>query len=342
MTRNQQDRLSDELAANHGHVPVLRDRMAALLAPAVEAAGDTAVIVDGTLGAGGHTEHFLTTFPQARVIGIDRDTTSLAAASERLAPFGDRFIGVHATFDDLERAVDKPSGEIFEIAREQGIAGALYDLGVSSMQLDQLDRGFAYRADAPLDMRMDPTTGITAADVLNTYGHGDLARILKTYGDERFAGKIASAVLREREKEPFTTSARLVELLYATIPAATRRTGGHPAKRTFQALRVEVNAELESVEKSIPAITDRLRMGGRAVFMSYQSLEDKIVKSAFTSLTTSTTPPGLPMDLPGTSAKFAVVTRGAEKANEQEIEDNPRAASVRVRAIERIAERGDN
>lgn len=344
MNLEQQDRHSGDLRANHGHVPVLRERMADLLAPAVraaEAAGATPVIVDGTLGAGGHTEYFLSVFPNSRVIGIDRDRISLAEATRRLAPFADRFAGVHATFDDLETAVDKPEGAIFELARRDGITGALFDLGVSSMQLDQLDRGFAYRDDAPLDMRMDPTTGITAADILNTYSHGDLARILKTYGDERFAGKIASAVLRERDVQPFTTSARLVELLYATIPAATRRTGGHPAKRTFQALRVEVNAELELVEKSIPAITGRLRVGGRAVYMSYQSLEDKIVKSAFTSLTTSTTPPGLPMDLPGTAAKFAVVTRGAEKANQAEIDTNPRAASVRVRAIERTAERGE-
>ena len=204
------------------------------------------------------------------------------------------------------------------------------------MQLDQVERGFAYRTDAPLDMRMDPTRGKTAADILNTYSHGELARILKTYGDERFAGKIASAVLREREKEPFTSSARLVELLYATIPAATRRTGGHPAKRTFQALRVEVNAELEALENVIPVIADLLAVGGRAVFMSYQSLEDRIVKTAFADMTASKTPPGLPMDLPGTAPRFATVTRGAEKATEAEIEENPRAAPVRVRAVEKL------
>ena len=215
-------------AANHGHVPVMRDRMAELIAPAVGAAAaehGAAVIVDGTLGAGGHTEHFLTVFPEARVIGIDRDPNALREASERLADFGDRFVPAQARFDDVEEVVDSGAGEAFNLARAHGVAGALYDLGVSSMQLDQVERGFAYRTDAPLDMRMDPTQGITAADVLNTYGHGDLARILKTYGDERFAGKIASAVLRERDKEPFTTSARLVELLYDVIPAATRRTG---------------------------------------------------------------------------------------------------------------------
>lgn len=204
------------------------------------------------------------------------------------------------------------------------------------MQLDQAERGFAYAQDAPLDMRMDPSKGITAAEVLNTYSHGDLARVLKVYGDERFAGKIASAVLKEREKEPFENSARLVELLYATIPAAARRTGGHPAKRTFQALRVEVNRELEAIEQVLPVIANALSVGGRAVFMSYQSLEDRIVKRAFKELTTSKTPAGLPMDLPGTAAQFKTVTRGSEKASEEEIAENSRAASVRVRAIERL------
>ena len=321
---------------NHGHVPVMRARMAQLLAPAVEATGENAVIVDGTLGAGGHSEYFLNSFPNARIIGVDRDAASLSSASRRLTPFADRFVGVNARFDEVGRAIAQGDHEIFSIAREHGIAGALFDLGVSSMQLDQVERGFAYKTDAPLDMRMDPRQGMTAADVLNTYSHGDLARILKTYGDERFAGKIASAVIKEREKEPFTTSARLVELLYATIPAATRRTGGHPAKRTFQALRVEVNRELEAVEQVIPVITDALSVGGRAVFMSYQSLEDRIVKHAFTKLSTSTTPPGLPMDLPGTAAHYSIVTRGAEKASGEEIAENPRAASVRVRALERL------
>ena len=328
--------LNYDIDANHGHVPVLRDRVTELIAPPVTALADRAVIVDGTLGAGGHTEHFLTVFPQARVIGVDRDPRALADATERLTRFGDRFVGVQTRFDGVAEAIDDNGGEIFELARTHGVAGALFDLGVSSMQLDQVDRGFAYRTDAPLDMRMDPTRGITAAEVLNTYGHGELARILKTYGDERFAGKIASAVLREREKAPFTTSARLVELLYGAIPAATRRTGGHPAKRTFQALRIEVNAELESLENVIPLISDRLAVGGRVVFMSYQSLEDRIVKAAFAEMTASKTPPGLPIDLPGTAPRFATVTRGAEKATPAEIEENPRAAPVRVRALEKL------
>lgn len=324
-------------AANHGHVPVMRDRMADLLAPAVEQFGDRAVIVDGTLGAGGHTEHFLRTFPNVRVIGVDRDPNALAQATERLALFGDRFTPVQARFDEIADPIHAGVGPAFDAVRAVGVAGALFDLGVSSMQLDQAERGFAYKVDAPLDMRMDPTAGITAADVLNTYSHGDLARVLKTYGDERFAGKIASAVLKERERAPFTTSARLVELLYDVIPAATRRTGGHPAKRTFQALRVEVNKELEAVENVIPVITELLGVGGRAVFMSYQSLEDKIVKSAFAELTSSKTPPGLPMDLPGTAATFAPITNGAEKASAEEIGRNPRSAPVRVRGVEKLA-----
>lgn len=314
----------------------MRDRMAELLAPAVETFDPNAVLVDGTLGAGGHTEHFLTVFPQARVIGVDRDPTALAQATERLAPFGERFTPVQARFDYIGDEIEAGQDETFEIVREHGLAGALFDLGVSSMQLDQEERGFSYRGDAPLDMRMDPTTGITAAEVLNTYSHGDLARVLKSYGDERFAGKIASAVIKEREREPFDRADRLVELLYNTIPAATRRTGGHPAKRTFQALRVEVNRELEAVERVVPVIADLLGVGGRAVFMSYQSLEDKIVKSAFAELTSSKTPAGLPMDLPGTAPEFRLITRGAEKAPEAEIERNPRAAPVRVRGIEKL------
>lgn len=318
----------------HGHVPVMRERMAELLAPAV---GTDAVLIDATLGAGGHTEHFLTTFPGARVIGVDRDPNALAEATERLAPFGDRFAAVQARFDEMGEAIAAAEGEAFDLVRANGVAGALFDLGVSSMQLDQAERGFAYRVDAPLDMRMDPTRGITAAEVLNTYSHGELAHVLKTYGDERFAGKIASAVVKEREREPFTTSARLVELLYDTIPAATRRTGGHPAKRTFQALRVEVNGELDAIRNVVPVITDLLAVGGRVVFMSYQSHEDKIIKSALRELTTSKTPPGLPIDLPGTEAKFALITHGAEQASKEEIERNPRAAPVRVRGIKKLS-----
>ncbi|APT85095.1 16S rRNA methyltransferase [Corynebacterium aquilae DSM 44791] len=325
-----------DLQANHGHVPVMRDRVTELLAPGVQALGSNAVIIDGTLGAGGHTEHFLRTFPDAFVIGLDRDEIALSGARERLAGFGERFVGVHTRFDGVAEVLAEGQGPAFDAARAHGVAAALFDLGVSSMQLDQEERGFAYRVDAPLDMRMDKRLNVTAADILNTYSHGDLARVLKEYGDERFAGKIASAVLKEREKQPFTTSARLVELLYNTIPAATRRTGGHPAKRTFQALRVEVNSELDSLAQLIPTMSAHMAVGATMVFMSYQSLEDVIVKKALKTLTTSTTPAGLPIDLPGTAPDYELLTRGAEKATPEEVDRNPRSAPVRVRAARRV------
>lgn len=317
------------MSDRHPHDPVLLDRCVELLKPALtrlSSDGAGAVLVDATLGAGGHAERFLTELPGLRLVGLDRDRTALAIAAERLAPFGDRVEYVQTRYDGFW-------------SDDTVVDGVLFDLGVSSMQLDEADRGFAYSVDAPLDMRMNADDPLTAADVLNTYSHGELARVLSEYGDERFAGKIASAVLREREIEPFTTSARLVELLYRSIPAATRRTGGHPAKRTFQALRIEVNGELTSLRAALPAALESLAVGGRLAMMSYQSLEDRIVKREFTARTTSTTPPGLPVDLPGTAPEFALLTRGAERAPDTEIELNPRSASVRVRAVERIARR---
>jgi 16S rRNA (cytosine1402-N4)-methyltransferase len=218
------------------------------------------------------------------------------------------------------------------------VDGILFDLGVSSMQLDRAERGFAYSKDAPLDMRMNPTTGITAADVLNTYPPGELIRILRDYGEERFAQRIVKAVVSERERRPFDHSARLVELLYDAVPAASRRTGGHPAKRTFQALRIEVNGELDSLREAMPAAIGALALGGRIVVESYQSLEDRLVKQAFAPLAKSRTPEGLPVELPGHGPELKLLTRGAEKASEVETERNPRAASVRLRAAERIGE----
>ncbi|MEE2031519.1 16S rRNA (cytosine(1402)-N(4))-methyltransferase RsmH [Rhodococcus chondri] len=319
------------------HVPVLLDRAVEILRPAIEAAGADgagAVYVDATLGLGGHAEHFLTTFPGLRLIGLDRDPDALAIAQRRLAPFSDRADFVHTRYDGIADALESCG-----LNRIGSVHAILFDLGVSSMQLDEAERGFAYSRDAPLDMRMDPTTGITAADVLNTYGHGDLARILNTYGEERFAGKIASEIVRVREKQPFRTSGELVELLYRAIPAAARRTGGHPAKRTFQALRVEVNAELDSLRAAVPDALDALAVGGRIVFMSYQSLEDRVVKQELTPRSKSRSPEGLPVELPGTGPELRILTRGAERASEQEIEVNPRSAPVRLRAAERIARR---
>ncbi|QNG18525.1 16S rRNA (cytosine(1402)-N(4))-methyltransferase RsmH [Rhodococcus triatomae] len=327
----------DQPSGDFGHVPVMLTRADELLGPAVVRdgeAGDGAVFVDGTLGLGGHSEHFLSTYPRLRLIGLDRDPKALAIAGERLGRFGDRVTLVRTRYDGIAEALEGAG-----LARTESVSAILFDLGVSSMQLDEADRGFAYSVDAPLDMRMDPTGGITAADVLNTYGHGDLARILKTYGEERFAGKIASEIIRQRERAPFSTSAELVELLYRAIPAATRRTGGHPAKRTFQALRIEVNSELDSLRAAVPAALDALEVGGRAVFMSYQSLEDRVVKAEITPRTKSRSPEGLPVELPGTGPEFRLLTRGAERASEQETEENPRSAPVRVRAVERIARR---
>ncbi|WP_280269917.1 16S rRNA (cytosine(1402)-N(4))-methyltransferase RsmH [Nocardia wallacei] len=314
------------------HVPVLLRRADEILGPALASGG---VLVDATLGLGGHAEHFLRTYPAIRLIGLDRDTAALQLAGERLRPFEDRITLVHTRYDGLADALREAG-----LAATGSVRAILMDLGVSSMQLDEAERGFAYSVDAPLDMRMDPTAELTAADVLNTYGHGELARVLKTYGEERFAGRIASEVVKRRQQRPFTTSAQLVELLYDAIPAATRRTGGHPAKRTFQALRVEVNRELESLEAALPAALDALEVGGRLVVMSYQSLEDRVVKQLFAQRSASRTPIGLPVELPGMGPEFTVLTRGAEKASEQEIEDNPRAAPVRMRAVERIQEAG--
>ncbi len=212
----------------------------------------------------------------------------------------------------------------------------LFDLGVSSMQLDVRERGFAYAEDAPLDMRMDDSTGPTAAEVLNTYPVEELARILRTYGEERFARRIAEAVVRERQREPFSRSARLVELVRDTIPAPARRTGGHPAKRTFQALRIEVNDELSVLRRAIPAAVDATGVGGRVVVMSYHSLEDRLVKQAFVERTRSHVPPDMPFVPEGHEPELRLLTRGAEKASEDEIAQNPRAASVRLRAVERV------
>ncbi|HWJ66223.1 MAG TPA: 16S rRNA (cytosine(1402)-N(4))-methyltransferase RsmH [Nocardioides sp.] len=311
------------------HVPVLLDRVVALLAPALDR--DDAVLVDCTLGLGGHSEAVLERCPKARVVGIDRDPQALAMSRERLASYGDRFTGVHAVYD-----------EIADVVADLGlteVAGVLFDLGVSSMQLDLPERGFAYAVDAPLDMRMDGSTGPTAADVLNTYSAPDLARVLKEYGEEKLARRIADAVVRERAKEPFTTSGRLVALLYDVIPAPARRTGGHPAKRTFQALRMEVNDELAVLRRAMPAAVDAIGLGGRVVVESYHSLEDRLVKRVFADVTRSTVPDDLPFVPEGSEPSYRLVTRGAEQANAEEIEENPRAASVRLRAVERVRPR---
>jgi len=307
------------------HVPVLLERCLALLGPAIERPG--AVVVDATLGLGGHSEALLTRYPEVRLVGLDRDTAALELAGRRLAEFSGRTLLVHAVYDELP--------QVLADAGIPSVDGILFDLGVSSMQLDEAERGFAYSQDAPLDMRMDQSRGITAADVLNTYSGKEIARVLREYGEEKFAGRIADSVVRERAREPFTTSARLVDVIRDSIPAPARRTGGNPAKRTFQALRIEVNGELEVLERAIPAAIDALSVGGRLVVMSYQSLEDRITKRAMVSRATSDVPDDLPFVPAGHEPELRMITRSSEKASAAEIAENPRAASARLRAVER-------
>ena len=317
--------------AQDRHVPVLRDRIVELLAPALQGPG--AIMVDATLGMGGHSESILERCPGARVVGIDRDREALSLAGERLARFGDRFTAVHAVYDELPQILTD-----LGLAGQTGrasVSAVLLDLGVSSLQLDEPERGFAYRHDAPLDMRMDQSSGVTAADVLNTYDQAHLERILREYGEERFAKRVASAVVRERDRQPFTTSARLVELLRSAIPTASQKSGGHPGKRTFQALRIEVNAELAALESVLPAAVDALAVGGRMAVLSYHSLEDRLTKQVLAAGAHSSTPAGLPVELPEHAAYLRLLTRGAEEPGAEEIDVNPRAASARLRAAER-------
>ncbi|MDT0346526.1 16S rRNA (cytosine(1402)-N(4))-methyltransferase RsmH [Streptomyces litchfieldiae] len=310
------------------HRPVMLQRCLDLLGPALHGSG--AVAVDCTLGLGGHSEALLTAFPSVRLIALDRDPQALKLAGERLTRFGDRATLVHAVYDELPAVLDR-----LGVSR---VAGVLFDLGVSSMQLDEADRGFAYAQDAPLDMRMDQSTGPSAADVLNTYPPGELVRVLRTYGEERFARRIVDAVVTERARRPLTSSARLVELIRDALPQAAKRTGGNPAKRTFQALRIEVNGELAVLERALPAAVAALAVGGRIVVLSYHSLEDRLTKRVLAEGAGSTAPPGLPVIPEQYQPRLRLLTRGAEQATPEEIAENRRAAPVRLRAAERVRE----
>jgi 16S rRNA (cytosine1402-N4)-methyltransferase len=310
------------------HISVMRDTCVDLLTPAINKS-ETPVVVDATLGLGGHSEALLESNPSLVLIGIDRDLDAIVKAKNRLAKFENRVKLNHAIFDEITDVVNS-------FGFEQ-VDGILFDLGVSSMQLDQSDRGFSYSQDAPLDMRMDRSTGITASEIINTYAPGELVRILRTYGEEKFATRIVENIVKERAKAPLNSTAQLATLVKESIPAATRRTGGNPAKRTFQALRIETNDELGAVNRAIPQALELLKVGGRLVVMSFQSLEDRIVKEIFAQATTSGTPRDLPVDLPEFAAKFALVVRGSVLPSEAEIAANSRAQSVRLRAIERLA-----
>jgi 16S rRNA (cytosine1402-N4)-methyltransferase len=307
------------------HHPVMVERVVELLRP-----HPGGVYLDATLGLGGHAERLLAkSAPDGRVVGLDRDPAALALARERLAWAGERLATVAASFADLA-----------EVARRLGLTavdGVLYDLGVSSLQLDEPARGFSYRADAPLDMRMDPTGGVTAAEVLNTYPRGELARILREYGEERHAGRIARFIDEARRRRPIQTTGELVEVVKAAVPAAARRTGPHPARRAFQALRIEVNRELEALEASLPQAVDLLAPGGRLVVLAYHSLEDRIVKRAISHAAglVDQAPPGFPVAV-RPAARVAVLTRRPETPGAAEVAANPRAESAKLRAAEKL------
>ncbi|MEO7023390.1 MAG: 16S rRNA (cytosine(1402)-N(4))-methyltransferase RsmH [Leifsonia sp.] len=307
------------------HTPVLLERCIELLGPALQQPG--AVFVDATLGMGGHSAGILDRFPETVLIGLDRDPDALAIAGERLARFGDRVHLVHTVYDGIREAIE---GLGFT-----EVHGILFDLGVSSLQLDRVERGFSYSKDAPLDMRMDSTSDLTAATILAEYSEADLRRIFRDYGEEKLAARYAQKIVEAREQKPFVRSAELVEVITKATPVAVQRQG-HPAKRVFQALRIEVNQELSVLERAIPAAIDALAVGGRIVVEAYQSLEDRIVKRALHTRSTSSAPAGLPVELPEHRPELKLLIRGAELANDDEKANNPRATPVRLRAAERV------
>jgi 16S rRNA (cytosine1402-N4)-methyltransferase len=311
--------------ADQIHTPVLLERTLELLAPALSRPG--AVVVDATLGMGGHSEAMLQRFDGLTVVGLDRDTEALAIAGERLSPFGDRARLVHTRYDGVADALDGLGLDTVD--------AVLFDLGVSSLQLDRVERGFSYSKDAPLDMRMDPTAPVTAERILAEYPESELRRIFYQYGEEKLAPRYARRIVEHRAEQPLVRSGELVDLLIAATPMALQR-AGHPAKRVFQALRIEVNGELASLEAAVPAALDRLATSGRIVVLAYQSLEDRFVKRELAARTTSTAPQGLPVELPEHRPDFRLLVRGAELATDAEIDENPRARPVRLRAAERI------
>ncbi len=313
---------------NATHIPVMADRVLELIEAAIVDV-ENPIVVDMTLGLGGHTEAILERFEHVTVIGVDRDVQAIARAQERLARFGTRVRVVHGVDD-----------EIIDIVHEQGfdtIDVVFFDLGVSSMQLDFADRGFAYAQDGPLDMRMNESDELTAAEVLNTYSEDDITRILREFGEEKFARRIAAAVIAQRSNTPFSRTSELVDLVRRSIPAAARRTGGNPAKRTFQALRIAINDELGVFSRALNDALALLNVGGRVIVLAYHSLEDRIAKRRFAELSTLDVPRDLPIVPDHMQPKFRLVVRGAEKASAEEIDANPRATSVRLRAIERVA-----
>ena len=307
------------------HIPVMCDRVIELLSPALNVSNP--VLLDATLGLGGHSQALLKKFINLKIIGIDRDQTALDRAQKRLGELANRVQFVNETYD-----------QITKILEDKKVNAVLLDLGVSSIQLDEANRGFSYAQDAPLDMRMNSKDSLTAAQILNNYEAKELTYILRTYGEEKFAKRIAQEIVKQRNIKPFITTFQLVKLIKDVIPAPARRTGGNPAKRTFQALRIAVNNELQILEKAIPQAMAALVVGGRILVLSYHSLEDRIVKNAFKSQSSIIDAlPGLPVLLSENIAPFELVTRKAEQASNEEISANPRATSVRLRVAQKVA-----
>ena len=290
--------------------------------------GEAPVVVDATLGLGGHTEAILGSFENVHVIGLDRDPVALRLATERLEGFGERFTPVLAVYDEFD--------DVLEELEVESIDGALFDLGVSSMQLDQRDRGFAYAQDAPLDMRMNQSVGRSAAELLAELDVDELTKIFREYGEERFAFPIAKKIVAQRQGQTLTTSGQLNEIVESVVPKAPGKQSGHPAKRVYQALRIAVNDELDVLEAALPQAIEALSTGGRIVVMSYHSLEDAIVKQALQERAVSSTPVEMPIELPGTGPSLKILTKGVERATEIELSQNPRAASARLRAAEKL------
>lgn len=314
------------MIATYHHIPVLRERARELLAPAL--GGASPLLVDATLGLGGHTESFLEALPRLRVLGIDRDQEALEYSRTRLAPYASRVSFAKARYDELGRVLD-------QLFPGQEPDAFLFDLGVSSLHLDKPERGFSYSVDAPLDMRMDTSDELSAADVLAQYDKRQLAGIFRRYGDEKLADRYAAAIIDARAIEPLLRTSQLVDVLQRATPYALKDKG-HPAKRVFQALRIEVNRELDSWAAALPQALDRLAVGGHIVVMSYQSGEDRLTKQELRRRCHTTAPLGLPRELPEHRAEFTELVRGAEMATPEEIITNPRSASVRLRAAEKL------
>ena len=290
------------------------------------------VYMDGTLGYGGHTEEVLRRLGgSGRVIGIDQDEDAIAAAGRRLESYKDQLTIVRSNYVDFRQVLDQ-----LEISQVDGI---MLDLGVSSWQLDEASRGFSYRMDGPLDMRMDQRNPVTAADLINTADRDELQRILWDFGEEKFARKIADTILKRREKEPIETTGQLVDIIEQSIPMKARRTGGHPAKRTFQAFRIAVNHELDVLSESIDGMIDALAPGGRLCIITFQSLEDRIVKQRFRiNENPCTCPPEFPVCVCGKKSKGRVITRKPVLPSEQEMEENSRSKSAKLRIFEKTSE----